>query len=251
MKCVLYWCVTASPKVLHSEVMIKINILSFSLYRTRLWNHGQAFPMARLRTDLTQLKWVNPFYLLLFQKRLAWTHQKISHSWCFHDLTKDANTSTSFVAFTVCQSVGFDLFGCLTSFSAEDCKRRAKNVAVGWIVKLPEMWNCLAAVSSVKVDFRQIKAKNCNSLYMSVILNVSVFQREKLRTDVSLFAFSLHFCKFRTCENLVASRCWCLWLRHSGEKKNILEEVQEERPNWCWVILSSANCECDVICWRL
>lgn len=78
---------------------------------------------------------------------------------------------------------------CWKSFSAAGREHRANNVVYGWIVKLPTMRNCLAPVSLVQVVLMQIKANNCNSLYKSVILNVNIFQREKLHADVSLSLF--------------------------------------------------------------
>lgn len=97
---------------------------------------------------------------------------------------------------------------CWKSFWAAGREHRANNVVYGWIVKLPTMWNCLAPVSSVQVVLRQIKANNCNSLYKSVILNVNIFQREKLHADVSLSLFFLHF---------ASSECVRIWLHHAAD----------------------------------
>lgn len=78
------------------------------------------------------------------------------------------------------------------SLSAAGRKHKAKNLAFGWMVKLPKMWNYMALVSSVfSVVFRQTTANNCKSLYKSVILNVNIFQREKLHTDAAAFFCTL------------------------------------------------------------
>lgn len=166
-------------------------------------------------------------------------------SWLFQSARVLAPTSQGTSFWSLCQTRW-------KSFSAASCKHRANNVAFGWIVKLPKMWNCLAPVSSVRVVFGQIKANNCNSLYKSVTLNVNILRREKLQTDVSLLRFKHFAAQVRN-----AWECGCItplmfMAQTFRSKKKTKQHFAGSARSWSCVILSGANCGwSDGICWRL